>query len=318
MQQAQAINQIPFLKKWWISMRPFSFPASTMSVVFGTAIAVFYTGAEFIPLYFILAFIGMAILHAGSNILSDVFDYRKGLDKEPTPVSGGVIRGIITLKEAMTGATVLFSTGTLIGLLLTYLTGISLLYIGITGLLIGIFYTSNNNFNLKYHALGDLAVFLNFGILGSLGAFYIQTGYLSWIPVIWAIPASLLVIGILHANNWRDIGSDHIGQVSTVANILGDKGSQNYYIGLLFLPFVLITAYILVPRYFLTGLPAMPFSFFFVFLGLPLAFQLYRKALKRKTPAKPFDFIALDGSTAQLNLIFGILCTLALVVYRII
>lgn len=318
MNQTKATSQISFMKKWWISMRPFSFPASTMSVVFGTAIGVFYSGSEFKPLYFIFAFVGMAILHAGANILSDVFDFRKGLDKEPTPVSGGVIRGLISQKEALIGATVLLSVGTIIGLILVFLTGISLLYIGIVGLLIGFFYTSGNNINLKYHALGDLAVFLDFGILGSLGAFYVQTGYLSWIPVIWAIPVSLLVIGILHANNWRDIGSDHDGQVSTVANVLGDKGSQSYYAGLLFLPFILITGFILIPRYILTELPAMPATFFVVFLALPLAFKLYTKALKRKNPDKPFDFIALDGATAQFNLIFGILCTLALVIYGII
>jgi len=317
MEQKISTRQLSFVKKWWISSRPFSFPASTMSVVFGTAVAVFYSGSGFNLWYFILAFFGMAILHAASNILSDVFDYRKGLDREPAPVSGGVVRGIITQKEALTGSTILFVTGTGIGLVLVYFTGLPLLYIGVTGLIIGIFYTSNNNFNLKYHALGDLAVFLNFGILGSLGAFYIQTGYLSWIPVIWAIPISLLVIGILHANNWRDIVTDQAGKISTVASVLGDKGSQIYYGGLLFLPYILITGYILVPGYIFPGLPAMPYSFFLVFLGLPLAVQLYKKAMNRRKPVQPFDFIALDGATAQFNLIFGLLCTLALVVYGI-
>lgn len=317
MEFTKSAHQLSFVKKWWISSRPFSFPASTMSVVFGTAVAVFYSGAGFNYWYFILAFTGMAILHAASNILSDVFDYRKGLDKEPTPVSGGVVREIISLKEALTGSTILFVTGTSIGLVLVYFTGLPLLYIGVTGLIIGIFYTSNNNFNLKYHALGDLAVFLNFGILGSLGAFYIQTGYLSWIPVIWAIPISLLVIGILHANNWRDIVSDQTGKISTVASVLGDKGSQIYYGGLLFLPYILITGYILVPGYIFPGLPAMPFSFFLVFLGLPLAMQLFKKAINRRNPVQPFDFIALDGATAQFNLIFGLLCTLALVINSI-
>jgi len=310
--------KVPFLKKWWVSARPFSFPASTMPVIFGTVLAVVYGGYAFKPLLFVLAFVAMVILHSGANILSDIFDYRKGLDKIPSPVSGGIVRGYITIREAWIASVGMLVVGTAIGLYLTYMSGPWLLAIGLLGLFVGTFYTTDTVLAMKYHGLGDLAVFLNFGILGSLGSYYVQSGVLSWIPAIWAIPMSMLVIAILHANNWRDIQSDKVGKIFTVAALLGDKSSLRYYGLMIYGPFVLVLFLILVPYLFFPGLAAMPFTFLITLGALPLAFKLWRKALNRQTPAKPLDFIALDGATAQLNLLFGSLCTLALILYAVI
>jgi len=289
-----------------------------MPVIFGTVLAVIYGGFELKLGLAVLAFFGMVILHSGANILSDIFDYKKGLDKVPSPVSGGVVRGIISIREAWIGSIGMLVVGTAIGLYLTWISGPWLLAIGLVGLFIGYFYTTNTALSWKYHGLGDLAVFLDFGILGSLGAFYVQSGTLSWIPVIWAIPMSMLVIAIVHANNWRDIQSDKEGKIFTIASLLGDKKSLNYYGILIYGPFVVVLGLILVPFLLFPGLPAMPFTFLVTILALPLAVRLWRKALNRKTPSKPLDFIALDGATAQLNLMFGSLCTLALILYAVI
>jgi 1,4-dihydroxy-2-naphthoate polyprenyltransferase len=310
--------KVSFLKKWWVSARPFSFPASTMPVIFGTVLAYVYGGYEFKPLLFVLAFFGMVILHSGANILSDIFDYRKGLDKFPSPVSGGVVRGYITIREAWIASVGMLVTGTTIGLYLAYVSGPWLLAIGLLGLFVGTFYTTDAPFAMKYNGLGDLAVFLNFGILGSLGAYYVQSGTLSWIPVIWAVPMSMLVIAILHANNWRDIQSDRSGKIFTIAALLGDKSSLRYYGILIYGPFILVVLLILVPFLLFPKLPAMPFTFLITIAALPLAIRLWKKALNRKNPAQPLDFIALDGATAQLNLLFGSLCTLALILHAII
>jgi len=311
-------KNISFFKKWWISIRPFSLPASTMPVIFGTVLAVVYGGYELNIIYFVLAFLGMVILHAAANLLSDIYDFQKGLDVVPNPVSGGVVRGIISKAEARKASYILFAIGTVIGLTLTYLTGIWLLVIGLIGLFIGFFYTSNTRFALKYHGLGDFAVFMNFGILGSLGAWYVQTGTFSWIPVIWVVPMATLVIAILHANNWRDIGSDKEGKIFTVASLLGDQGSLKYYGFLIFGPFVMVLIFIFVPYFLMPGILAMPFTFLITMLALPLAFKLWNKALNRKKPKNPLDFVALDGATAQLNLAFGALCTVALLLQIII
>ncbi|SRR6056297_284078 len=302
-----------FIKKWWISFRPFSLPASTMPVIFGTVLAVVYGNANFNIWYFLLSLVGIVILHGASNILSDIHDYKRGLDKEPTPVSGGVVRKLISIKEAKNASIILFSAGASIGLLLTWLTGPWLLGIGILGLIIGIFYTTGTKISLKYNALGDLAVFFDFGILGALGAWYVQVGELSWIPVIWSVPMATLVIAILHANNWRDIKSDRTGRIITIASLLGDIKSLRYYAVLIYGPFFMVLGLILIPYLFFPELVAMPFTFLLTLLALPIAIKLWNKALKRHNPEKPMDFATLDGATAKLNLTFGLLCSFALI-----
>ncbi len=293
-----------------VATRPFALPASTMSVIFGTVLAITIGNAPFNLLHFIAAFIGMVFLHTGSNLLNDVFDFKKGIDRNINPVSGAVVRGWITSAQALRAGLFLLLIGTIIGLFLVSRVGIPILWIGITGVAVGGFYTWGP-MPLKFNALGDLAVFLNFGVLGSLGAWTVQTGFLSWTPVLWAIPMSIFVVGILHANNWRDIQSDQAGGIRTMASVLGDAASEGYYIFLLLFPFAIILLYLLLS---ITNAlqPKMPMAFLITFMAIPKAIKLIKKGKRRKNPEMPLDFIALDGETAQLNLIFGILCTVAL------
>ena len=152
-------------------------------------------------------------------------------------------------------------------------------------------------------------MFLDFGILGALGAWTVQTGSTAWLPIVWAVPMSMLVVGILHANNWRDIGGDTGKHIRTMASMLGDRGSLIYYGLLVFGPFALVAAYIV--------LGVMPRSFLITGLALPMAVTRWRRALNRAAPKQPHDFVALDGATAQLNLAFGLLCTVSLILHAI-
>jgi 1,4-dihydroxy-2-naphthoate octaprenyltransferase len=299
-------ESIPVLKKWLIAFRPWALPASTMPVIFGTSLAVVIGGAAFSPGRFLLAAAAMMILHTAANMLSDVFDFGRGLDQEVTPVSGALVRGWLTPRQVAAVAVVFFLLGSAIGLYLVALTGRVLLVIGIVGVAVGAFYTA-----LKYHALGDLAVFLNFGILGSVGAWVVQTGSFSWIPAVWTIPMAMLVSAILHANNWRDSLSDQERKVTTVATLLGDRGSLVYYGFLIFAPFVIVLALILLSWTVPCSLTAMPASFLLTGLALPAALKLWGQALRRKAPRRPLDFVVLDGATANYNIVFGLLCTAA-------
>lgn len=305
--------QVPvptWLKKWWVALRPFSLPASTMPVIFGTVLAITIGGAALKAGLFLAALFGMAILHTGANLLNDVYDFRQGIDKQVNPVSGAVVRGWITAREALTAGWMFISIGMIFGFYIFIRVGMPILWIGVVGIAIGVLYTWGP-FPLKFHALGDLAVFLNFGIFGALGAWAVQTGTLSWVPAVWAIPMSLLVVGILHSNNWRDIKNDSFEGIRTVASLLGDHRSEGYYIFLLIGPYVIISALIVISR--LTGLmPDMPLTFLLTFFTLPMALKLAAKGKQRHQPRQPHDFMALDGATAQLNLMFGLLCTLAL------
>jgi 1,4-dihydroxy-2-naphthoate octaprenyltransferase len=278
-----------------------------MPVVFGTSLGVVIGGAPLSWIDFLLALAAMIILHAAANMISDVFDFRRGLDRDITPVSGAIVRGWLTPSQVTAGAAVFFSAGSLIGLFLVLRAGWPLLLIGALGLPIGIFYPF-----LKRRAFGDLAVFLNFGLLGSLGAWTVQTGHLSWIPVVWTVPMAMLVSAILHANNWRDAITDAEKRVKTVASLLGDSGSLRYYHFLVFGPFLILLGLIILPRTVDGRLIPMPVTFFLAFLALPGALELSRRARRRRTPRRPLDFVILDGATANYNLLFGLLCTASL------
>ena len=297
-------------KVWWIALRPFSFPASVMSVVFGSLLAVVFTDAALSVRVLVLATVAMAVLHGGANVLNDVYDFRRGLDRQVLPVSGAVVRGHLSPGRAARGAALLLAVGATLGLVLAYLVGWVVLFIGVAGVAVGVLYSATPA-GLKYHALGDLSVFLNFGILGSLGGWVTQTGSPAWLPVVWSVPLSLLVVGILHANNWRDIEGDTSKGCTTVASLLGDQRSALYYGFLLFAPFALVAAFIAVPRF--TGIgTAMPLTFGVTLLALPVAARLMVRGLRRRSPRDPMHFLALDGATAQLNLLFGLLSALAI------
>jgi 1,4-dihydroxy-2-naphthoate octaprenyltransferase len=279
-----------------------------MPVIFGTALAVVVGGARLAPLRALWALVTMMALHSAANMLSDVFDFRRGLDRNVTPVSGAIVRGWLTDRQVLAGSLVLLAAGTVSGLLIAAATGRSLFVVGAIGLAVGTGYSL-----LKARALGDLAVFLNFGLLGAAGAWIVQTRSFSWIPVAWTVPMSLLVAAILHANNWRDIGSDGERRVTTVAGLLGDRGSLVYYGGLLFLPFLIDIALIAGPRLVRAPLPPMPLTFLVVLLALPSALRLWGRAARRAAPRRPLDFVILDGATATHNLVFGLLSAAAAV-----
>ena len=301
------------MEKWLVAARPWALPASTMPVIFGTALAVVIGGARFSPLRFLWAIVTMMALHSAANMLSDIFDFRHGLDRDVTPVSGAIVRGWLTDRQVLRGSLVLFALGAASGLLIARAIGKSLFIVGGIGLAVGALYTL-----LKARALGDLAVFLNFGLLGAAGAWVVQAKAFSWLPVLWTVPMALLVSAILHANNWRDILTDGEKRVTTVAGVLGDRGSLAYYGCLVFAPFFIDMTFIAVPR--LAGGPIrqLPLTFLIVLLAVPSALRLWGRAARRAAPRSPLDFVVLDGATAQHNLVFGLLNTAAVILEGIV
>ncbi len=300
-------EQVSTLKRIVIASRPWSFPASTMPVIFGTVLAVTVGHAVFNPLFFLMSLIGMVVLHSGANVLSDVNDFKNGLDTEITPVSGAIVRGYFSPKQGLVIGAIMMAIGCGIGLTLVYFVGMPILLIGIVGVIFGLFYSAPP-FAFKYHAMGDFAVFMDFGILGSLGAWTVQTGHLSAEPAIWAVPMALLVIGILHANNWRDMLSDTDGGIKTVASLLGDRKSLYYYGFLIFGPFVIVPSIVAVTHLMHTSMQ-LPLTSLVVLLALPTAWRLWKRGCIRAESADPVSFILLDKGTADLNLIFGCLYT---------
>ena len=211
-----------------------------MPVIFGTSLAVVMGGARLDVLAFLVALLAMMILHSAANMLSDVFDFRRGLDTDVTPVSGAIVRGWLS-RAGAAGSIFLFVVGSPRACP-GHDDGAGLCWIGAAGVAVGASYTF-----LKSRALGDLAVFLDFGILGSLGAWVVQTALL--------LASDGLDGSHGHARHRHPpcqqlagLVSDSGLKVYTMAYRLGDRGSLVYYGVLLFGSMGLIIAFVVVPR----------------------------------------------------------------------
>ncbi|MHA2620198.1 MAG: UbiA family prenyltransferase [bacterium JZ-2024 1] len=281
------------------AVRHFSFTATAISVLVGALLA-----PKVSPLLLLLTLITAIIVHAGVNVLSDNFDFVKGVDDYLTIGSRVLVDEELDVKAHRRFAYLLLGTGIALGLLIAYLRGPFVLYIGLAGYFLGVFYCGVP-ISIKYRGLGDLAVFLAFGPLMTLGSYYVQAQSFAWAPALAAIPVGFLVIGILHGNNMRDAAFDARVGARTVASMLGPKLSGYYYAGLVAAAYALVIGFVL-----LKILP--PFALL-VLLTYPTALRNVDVALHPTRMA----YGMLDLLTARLHLSFGLLLCLALFVSRV-
>ena len=291
------------LKLAWRASRPFVFPASIIPVLIGTATA--WTIADQ-PVFwgrFFLCVAGVMLLHAGANMFNDYYDYKKGVDRKGTFGSSGVLTGnMMTPSQLFKLAVFCYGLALCIGLILWFLAGHWVVWLGIAGATGGFLYTGGPA--LKYLKLGDLCVFMLFGVLITLGSYYIQTGVISWIPMLYAIPIGLLIDGILHGNNLRDIQSDASVDVETFAGLIGIKASQIFYYLIVFAAFISIPVMIL--------LNDLPWPTLLVVFSIPLAVRNLKMVFHfNHLPREKFAVI--DAMSAQLQMSFGALMTLGIV-----
>ena len=298
--QARQLDRgISKLAAYFKATRPFAFTATLVSVVIGALLAPqVHWGL------LALTFLGVLFIHAGVNALNDLMDYKYGVDDWLVLGASRTLQdGLLTPKEQTRWIIVLLSLGALIGLVLAWKIGPWVLYLGILGGILGVFYQIRP-LGLKYRALGDLSVFLAFGPLLTLGSYYVQTRQLSWVPVLAAIPIGLLVIGILHGNNFRDLVEDIQAGYRTVASILGIRGSSVYYLLLVTLAYLSLIV--------LVVFRILPWQTLIVLFSLPLALRNIRLAYRPDY----LQFGLLDLFTAQLHLAFGVLVTLGLLISK--
>jgi 1,4-dihydroxy-2-naphthoate octaprenyltransferase len=281
---------------------------ATRPWVIGITISAVIIGALLSPkidiLKFILTLIGAVLIHLGVNAWSDYFDYKKGADRWDTLGSSRtIVDGLLKPKEVLMIGTILILISAFIGIILTLMTSFELLKILFIGAILGLFYAFVP-IGFKYIALGDLAVFLAWSFI-SLGSYYIQTLEFSPIPFLAFIPISLLVVGILHGNNMRDINDDKKAGYKTFAGILGIKGSQFYYALLVissYVSLVLLVAFKILPIWTLIAL-----------LTIPSALRNVEWAFKPNY----IQFGMLDFYTAQLSNSLSIFIIIGLIMNRI-
>ena len=192
----------------------------------------------------------------------------------------------------------------LIGIILTFMTSFELLKILIIGAILGLFYAFVP-IGFKYIAFGDLAVFLAWSLI-SLGSYYIQTLQMSYVPFLAFIPISLLVVGILHGNNMRDIQDDVKAGYRTFAGILGVRGSQFYY------AFLVISSYIVL--IILVAFKILPIWTLISLLTIPSALRNIEWAFKPNY----IQFAMLAFYTAQLSNSLSVFIIIGLILNRLV
>jgi 1,4-dihydroxy-2-naphthoate octaprenyltransferase len=244
------------------------FTASIVPVLLGTAIA-WAKGNVFGWGYFLLTLLGIVCLHAGTNIINDYFDHKSGNDEQNVefvrPFSGGsrlIQKGLLAPFEVLAEALIFFAVGSAIGLYLVYARGPVVLLLGVIGVLSGFFYSAPP-FRLAGSGIGEVVVGVNFGILVTLGAYFVQTGQLALEPVLAALPVSLLISAVLYINEFPDFTADKAVGKNNLVVRLGKKTAVFGYIGLMGAGFLSVAV--------LAGLRLIsPFTLL-IFLVLPLA-----------------------------------------------
>jgi len=213
---------------WIRAVRAPFFTASIAPVLLGTSISWYQTGI-FHGNFFCLALIGVIFAHAGTNMLNDYFDHLSGndeLNKYYNQFSGGsrvMQNGIFSSKKVLVSSFIAFLIVIVIGLYLnSILKGNILLWIGFIGVVLGITYSASP-FKLSYRGIGEVAVALGFGVVVTLGSFFVQTQKLSWLPVIASIPTAILVGLILFINEFQDSEADGLAGKKTVIVRVKDK-----------------------------------------------------------------------------------------------
>jgi 1,4-dihydroxy-2-naphthoate octaprenyltransferase len=235
------------------------------------------------------------LLQIGSNLANDVFDFERGTD---TPERLGPVRvtqaRLLTPTQVKNGMIFVFALAAVFGLYLAWLGGWPIILIGIAAILSAIAYTGGP-FPLGYHGLGDLFVFIFFGLASVAGTYYVQAGSVSTAAWWMTVPPGLIITAILVVNNLRDLENDRKAGKRTLAVILDEPATKTQYL------ICMIAAYLVLPLAAARGV--IPWLSLLTWASLPLAVRTARVVLTEK--GRPLN-AALAG-TGQVALLFSIL-----------
>ncbi|MFL5823852.1 MAG: 1,4-dihydroxy-2-naphthoate polyprenyltransferase [Solirubrobacteraceae bacterium] len=291
------------LRIWITAARVRTLPAAVAPVPVGTALAG-YVGV-FHALRFVAALVGAVFIQVGTNLSNDYSDARRGADTEdrlgPVRVTAG---GLVPPNRVLLATYVSFGVAVLAGAYLIAVAGWQLLLVGGASILAGVLYTGGPR-PYGYEGLGEVFVFLFFGIVAVTGSYFVQTRHLDWEAFALAVPVGLLASAILVVNNVRDIDTDRRAGKRTLAVRLGRERTRTLFAAAVYL------AYPLAPVTWWFG----PLSAWTLlpWLTLPLAVRLVR-TIRNRADGPSLNH-ALAG-TGQLQLIFCLLLAAGLLLSR--
>jgi len=278
---------------WGLAIRPRTLPAAAAGVLMGSALA---WRDGFFRLDATLACLFAALLlQIGSNLANDVFDFERGTDMPerlgPTRVTQA---GLLTPAQVKFGMMVVFGLAALFGLYLAWLGGWPIIIIGIAAIVSAIAYTGGP-LPLGYHGLGDIFVFIFFGLASVAGTYYVQAGFVSVAAWWMTIPPGLIITAILVVNNLRDLENDRKANKRTLAVILGERITRAQYL------ICMTLAYLVLPLTAWIGV--LPWMSLMAWASLPIALRAARVALTQT--GRPLN--AALAATGQTALAFSLL-----------
>jgi 1,4-dihydroxy-2-naphthoate octaprenyltransferase len=286
-----AASALSARQAWVLAARPRTLPVSVGPVWVGTAVAYAEDGARWLPALAALA--AALLLQIGSNLANDLFDFEKGADGEgrlgPPRASQ---MGLLSPAQMRVGMCAVFGAACVVGAYLVWIGGWPIAAVGLLSIVAAVAYTGGP-WPLGYHGLGDLAVFVFFGIVAVVGTAYVQTGGLSASAFAASLPVGCLAAAILVVNNIRDIETDAAAGKQTLAVRLGRGGALWEYRLLVFGPFAAL------PLYAATG--AASLAVLTPVVLLPLAIRLERAVATRSDGPALNDALA---GTARLGFFF--------------
>jgi 1,4-dihydroxy-2-naphthoate octaprenyltransferase len=239
---------------WLMAARPRTLPAAVAPVLVGTALAG-YAGV-FHWLRFVAALLGAILIQVGTNLSNDYSDARRGADAEdrlgPVRVTAG---GLVPPRQVLIATYLTFGLAVLVGVYLIVVAGWQLLLVGVASILAGVAYTGGPK-PYGYEGLGEVFVFLFFGVVAVAGSYFVQVRSLSWEAFALAVPVGLLAAAILVVNNVRDIDSDRRAGKRTSAVRLGRERTRSLFAAVVYFAFLCapvtwlfgpMTAWVLLP-----------------------------------------------------------------------
>ena len=285
------------LKTWVAGARPRTLPAAIVPVVVGTGVAIGYH--RFSAWRAVLALVVALALQIGVNYANDYSDGIRGTDEVRVGPVRLVAGRLATPKHVLAAALASFAVAGLAGLVLAAVTSWWLLLVGLAAVAAAWFYTGGSR-PYGYRALGEVSVFVFFGLVAVAGTAYVQMRYFSWLAITAAVPVGLLACALLVINNLRDIPTDSQTGKRTLAVVLGERRTRVLYVDCMLLPFCVAIALA----------PASPLSLL-ALAALPFAFVPVRAVLRG---AAGRGLIVALGQTGRLQLAFGALFTLGLAI----
>ncbi|MGC8612532.1 MAG: prenyltransferase [Athalassotoga sp.] len=285
--------------KYFLATRPYVVSASLVPFTIGALLAL--KEGHFSLILYILGGLSLALMHLASNSANDYFDYKHGIDRPGTFGSSGsrlLINGKITLKEEKYVMITTFALAILFGIITVLLSTPYILIFGALGLAGGYFYTADP-VNLKYHGLSVPSIFVVYGILITLGGYFLMTRALSFNALLFAVIIGLPVTNIVLANEIRDTQNDKVVGIKSLTLVFGDIAGSVTYLVFTFLQFVLAIYAICIKDISIWSL----ISFASIPLYVRIIVKLFSKSYG-KISGKEIMNIDVESSNAML--IFGI------------